>query len=129
MNGIIELIANHPNWLISGLIYILAGIVAGETEQIMNDLGGFGIRNGTWFPNWDWWNCNNWKYKNPIIQWLMRYPLSFLKDGYHFTGSAYRVLIIIATAVLFGADFTYTIYAVLFGYILFGTAFNYSYHN
>ncbi len=130
MDKIINLLRPDIFRIISAaMIYIIAGLIAGETEQIMNDLGKFGLHKGTWFPNWKWWNSNNWKYENPLVQWLMRYPLSFLKDGYHFTGSTYRVLLIVATAALFRASIEQIIYAALFGYIFFGIAFNFSYHN
>lgn len=107
-----------------GLVLILiSGFLSGESENIL--MYQFNPR---WrkplFPNWEWYVSNNWKYDNAIVQWLMRYPLSFLKDGYHFTKSLGIVLFIIGISLL-GLPIWIN---VLVGYIILGIGFNIGYH-
>jgi len=111
------------------LFFALSGVFLGEHEQITNDLGNFGVHNGTWFPKWRWWNSSNWRYKNPFMQWLMRYPFSFLKDGYHLTVSLGRVFAIAGGSVFVGASVEKVLISVFVGYVVLGIAFNISYHN
>jgi len=65
------------------ILILLSGFLAGESENIL--MYQF---NPKWrkplFPNWEWYVSNNWKYDNAIVQWFMRYPFSFMKDGFHF---------------------------------------------
>lgn len=115
--------------LLGAVMVFLGGVVMGEHEQILNEQLEFGVRNGTWFPYWKWWNSNNWRYENRTVDWLMRYPFSFLKDGYHFTGTAGILLVFGGTAIYSGAAFWDAAVIAAAGYVVFGTGFNVSYHD
>lgn len=76
------------------------------------------------FPNWKWYASNQWKYENKLVQWLMRYPLSFMKDGFHFTKSLSFVLLICGLSYL-----SLPLWAlILVAYTLYGVGFNGGYH-
>lgn len=110
--------------MVIGLISILlAGFLNGESENIL-----MYQHNKKWKPEpmfkWKWYRGNYWKYDNVFVQWLMRYPLSFLKDGFHFLKSLSLVLLTVGV-VLLQLDL---FYSVLFAYVLFGIGFNFGYH-
>jgi hypothetical protein len=104
-------------------LILISGFLNGESENIL--MYQF---NSNWrkplFPNWEWYVSNHWKYDNAIIRWLMRYPLSFLKDGFHFTKS-FGIVLFIAGISLLGLPIVYN---VLIAYIILGIGFNIGYH-
>lgn len=109
--------------IISSILILIAGFLSGESENIL-----MYQYNKNWrkplFPNWSWYINNNWQYNGVIIQWLMRYPLSFMKDGFHFTKSLGIVIFIIGISLL-----GMPIYInVLLAYIILGIGFNLGYH-
>lgn len=111
--------------MITGLILtILAGMFFGEAENIL--MWRFNkkwkVKPLLW--EWDWYVANNWKYDNKYIQFLMRYPFSFLKDGFHFTKTLGIVLLI---AGLYFLNFG-LIENILLAYIVYGIGFNIGYH-
>lgn len=104
----------------AGLL-IASGILFGEAERLYQGKGG-------WLDS-PWYTGNNWQYDNPTVQWLMRYPFSFAKDGYHFTKSAAMFTASYALALnwkLVKSWGTFT-NAIIY-YIITGIAFNLSYH-
>jgi hypothetical protein len=93
------------------VILALVGTLLSETETIYRK------HRKTWFPNWEWWNARSKVYDNKIVHWLMLYPLSFLRDGFHFTKSLAIVLLLIA---IFQTD----IVNIVIGYTTMGIFFN-----
>lgn len=114
--------------VIASILVCIGGVFHGEKETIMNNQTGIGLKKSSWFPNWNWWNNNNWHYNNIIIQWLMRYPLSFMKDGYHFTGTVGSIFLYAGVAIAAGASPIEIVYIIIGAYIAQGIGFNFSYH-
>lgn len=108
---------------ISILLLIIAAFLQAESEF---------VRYRPWmslFPRAPWWVENNWDYsgKGKVVDWLMRYPLSFVKDGFHLTKSL--SLVALFTAITLGMAITDIIWLnVVILYAIHGVAFNFWYH-
>jgi len=107
------------------LIFILtlAALLQAESEL---------IKYRSWdsfFPRAPWYIENIWDYtsKGKIIDWLMRYPFSFFKDGFHATKSLSIILLMIAISLNIPV-FTNIFVNVIFLYAIYGAAFNFRYH-
>lgn len=105
------------------LILTLAAVLQAESEL---------IKYRTWecfFPLAPWYIENIWDYtsKGKVVDWLMRYPLSFLKDGFHATKSLSIILLMVAVSLSIPM-FTNVFANVIFLYVIYGTAFNFRYH-
>ena len=98
--------------MIEIILIFLAGVFLGESESI--------IKNRQTWLGFNWWIANNWQYKNKVVEWLMRYPFSFAKDGEHLCKSI--------SIVLLGYVATMGYDNLLYYYILFGIGFNLSFH-
>ncbi len=107
------------------LLLIFAAILQAESEF---------IKYRPWnclFPKAPWYVENIWDYtsKGKFIDWLMRYPLSFAKDGFHLVKSL-EVLTIIAL-LLIGPTIklsgNFIVDAIIY-YVIYGIAFNIWYH-
>lgn len=103
------------------LLLIIAGIFNGEMDTIHHK------PEKAWFKGW--WIENNWHYSNPIIQWLMRYPLSFAKDGWHLCKSISIGAFCLALATGFQIVANSILVSALIYYVIIGMSFNISYHN
>lgn len=108
--------------LIIAILWFIAGLLTGEQETILMKYAK------TWISG-DWWNKNLWKYENPIWQWIMKVPLSFMKDGFHFCKSAALILKASSIPVALGLIYWQGIILVIGLYIVNGTAFNISFHD
>lgn len=117
--------------LITLLLVILSGILFGErnTIQTKPNISWFGTEKiKLKYPKISkWWISNNWYYENKYIQWLMRYPLSFCKDGIHLMEASSLTLLF--TAVSINVDFINVYLQIVILYVVFGTGFNASYHD
>ena len=83
------------------------------------------------FPMAPWYIENIWDYtsKGKVIDWLMRYPLSFAKDGFHFIKSTQVVITILLLLTINQAMiFNFLILDLIVYYIIYGIAFNVWYH-
>lgn len=119
------------------LSILLAGTFAAEMQTIWHWRENNNWPRKPWFyrlkdnPRFKkiflWWTSNNWYYEDIVIQWLMKVPLSFLKDGLHLTFSASVVFTIIGSLLLHNLINIYLL--VLLIYTVFGLAFNNSYHD
>ncbi len=128
--------------LITILILLgLVGFITGERETIRH----FQI-NENWqrkpllyrlrkkFPElWSWYVGNKWKYKNRIVQFLMRYPLAMFKDGWHSLKSTEILIVCFIIADL--TPYVFNLWIIppvitegLLYYIVIGITFNISYH-
>lgn len=119
------------------LSIILIGILFGERNAIQKNQSPWFQWNWfkTRYPKFSrWWVSNNWQYNNKTIQWLMRYPFSFLKDGTHWLESSivFLIAVIIATYIPLVPSYAmlehYRIELVVGIYVVIGSSFNYSYH-
>ncbi|OIO19433.1 MAG: hypothetical protein AUJ54_06595 [Ignavibacteria bacterium CG1_02_37_35] len=113
------------------LLLTIAGLFKGEHESIVHNK--YGGKHKLWL-NSDWWSGNNWYYKNGFVQWLMRYPLSMLKDGYHFTAFVVEILLIAVPLVYIIngdklSDSPSISLIVIIIYVMFGFWANISYHD
>lgn len=128
----IELITVY--WL-ELIFFILGGVFFAESQTIMHFQ-----HNPNWqmkpflyplrdkFPQlYKWYVSNNWKYENKYIQLLMRFVLSFFKDGFHITFSTAITLFILPFAINVMPD-TAIIWKVIALYAVQGIGFNISYH-
>ena len=112
-------------------LFVFSALFTAEQERI---LGGKPL-----FRN-KWWARNNWYWSNKYMQWIMRYPLSFLKDGWHFCKTSAIVThtfgVIFATvgtlnlvygySIVIEVEFIYTLTLTI--YIVSGIFFSYLYH-
>lgn len=106
------------------ILWLIAGVLFAEQETLYKKYAR------AWFPKAPWWISNNWKYENPIVQWLMRYPLARFKDGEHFVKGlgldALAASVIIAAALPFWYE---GMLAWLVLQIAYGVGFNASFHD
>jgi hypothetical protein len=98
------------------ILIAIIGILNGEMDTIKT------VPHKAWFKGW--WIENNWKYENELVQWIMRFPLSFAKDGWHLLKSICMVL----GAVAVWASPQVEWYYILIYIGVFGIFFNLSYH-
>jgi len=117
--------------IFSIVLVILSGVLFGErnTIQTIPHKSWFGTdKMKTKFPKLSkWWISNNWYYDNKYIQWLMRYPLSFCKDGIHLMEASSLTLLF--TTISININFINVYLQIVILYVIFGTAFNISYHD
>lgn len=117
----------------------LSGVLFAEMQTIWHNQVNKNWPRKTWFhflkdnPKWkwlyDWWTNNNWdnRDKGKIMDWLLRVPLSFLKDGLHFTFSLGIVLLLTPFVYHVSPEVPFLIKeALLFAIV--GIGFNFSYH-
>jgi hypothetical protein len=105
------------NYFITLTLIALFGILNGQMDVIAT------TPNRAWFDGW--WIANNWSYDNEVIQWIMRYPLSFAKDGWHLLKSL--CMVIGAVALYFAPD-KRKWYLIIVYIFVYGAFFNISYH-
>jgi len=72
-----------------------------------------------------WYNSNNWLYSSDFVQFLMRYPFAFLKDGFHSVKSLAIVLFIIG---LYFVQIESWEVHLLINYVVFSIGFNIRMH-
>ena len=109
-------------YIIISILWFLAGVLQAEQETIIKKYAK------TWISG-DWWNNNNWKYDNPFWQFMFRYPLSFMKDGEHFTKSLALILLAISVSIILFVVWWQVVLCVIALYVIAGIGFNVSFHD
>jgi hypothetical protein len=86
-------------------LFLLAILANAEMDRIKNKKGLFKS---------EWWNNNLWENRN----WFVKYPFSFLLDGWHFCKSIMLMsfCLLIAGNILF-AVILYTVFGIVFNLI------------
>lgn len=104
------------------LIFLfIAGCLFAESEKINRNAYKLPGHSSVWFPFFAWWTAKNYKYSNPLINWLMKYILAPFKDGFHFTKGA-AIWILVSLIVGWNLYYTLICFAIL------GAGFNLNYH-
>jgi hypothetical protein len=117
------------------MLAFVSGIFYGEKESIIRKRwqtpNWITWADKSWFPRAlrYWWESNNWYYKNPLIDTLMRYPLALLKDGYHLCGTLSVVFLGLSIATANYQDFFNIYLMVALSLFWHGIGVNASYHD
>lgn len=121
--------------LLSASVAFIAGLFYGEKETIIRQRWqNFETKTWAdkrWFPIRlkDWWETNNWQYRNKYVDYLMRYPLAMFKDGYHFTGTMSVVLLLVAMAIVHSLDGWWVYVMIPVNLFWHGIGVNAAYHD
>jgi len=99
--------------LVIGLLLIVAALLDSERDTIQYNVGK------AWKLG-PWWVERNYllKRSSGVWKWLLKYPLSFMIDGWHFCKSVSLILLLGLSGSLL---------VVLVGYIVYGIVFNLGY--
>lgn len=114
------------NDIIGIFLLALSGFWFGESENIL-----MYQENPRWLVmpmfTFKWYTERNYlrnRINNKFLNWLLKYPFSFLNDGFHSTKSLAIVLLVAGVSLMsFGI-----VLNVVIAYIIIGIMFNIGYH-
>jgi len=122
-------------FLIALVLLFLSGFAFGEAENILMYQADHFWRPRPVFYFIPWYSERNYLYSKllkespqnflkKILLFLLKYPFSFFKSGFHFCKSTSIVLFIISINLL---DFP-LMHSILLSYFIYGIGFNSGYH-
>lgn len=92
-----------------GILLVIAALLDSERDTIQYNVGK------AWKLG-PWWTERNYllKRSSGVWKWLLKYPLSFMIDGWHFCKSMSLILLLGITGSLLVICVGYSVYGIVF---------------